>query len=378
MVSSNASVDLNSSSSSIINFVGAAMGEIDPAFIQDPGHRPRLAVIEAESIPLIDLSPAISASNSVDSRAIEKLAREIGDACSEWGFFQVTNHGVSLDCRRKLESAARRFFDQDLEEKRKVRRNEVSVLGYFDAENTKNVRDWKEVFDVAVQEPTVVPVSSDPMDDRVVEWFNRWPEYPPELREACKEYGREVGKLAYKMLELIALSLGLAANSLNIHFEDHQTTFMRLNHYPPCPSPDLALGVGRHKDGGALTVLAQDDVGGLEVRKKSDGEWIRVKPTPGAFIINVGDIVQVWSNDKYESVEHRVMVNSEKDRFSIPFFLNPAHYTVVKPLDELLDENNCPKFKSYNWGKFMTHRKDSTFKKQNVENIQTHHFRVQE
>ncbi|KAF4378349.1 hypothetical protein G4B88_025842 [Cannabis sativa] len=142
------------------------------------------------------------------------------------------------------------------------------------------------------------------------------------------------------MLELIALSLGLAVNSLNVYFKDHQTTFMRLNHYPPCPSPTLALGVGRHKDGGALTVLAQDEVGGLEVRKKSDGEWIRVKPTPGAFIINVGDIVQVWSNDKYESVEHRVM--------------------------------------SYNWGKFMTHRKDSAFTKQYVENIQTHHFRMQE
>ncbi|KAM6559125.1 hypothetical protein CsatA_028364 [Cannabis sativa] len=346
------------------------MGEVDPAFIQDPEHRPRLVVIEGEGIPLIDLSPAISTS--------EKLAREIGGACSEWGFFQVINHGVPLECRQKLESAARKFFGQDVEEKRKVRRNETSVLGYFDAENTKNVRDWKEVFDVAVQEPTVVPVSTDPTDDRVVEWFNRWPLYPSELREACEEYSREVEKLAHKMLELIALSLGLAANSLNVYFKDHQTTFMRLNHYPPCPSPALALGVGRHKDGGALTVLAQDEVGGLEVRKKSDGEWIRVKPTPGAFIINVGDIVQVWSNDKYESVEHRVMVNSEKERFSIAFFLNPAHYTVVKPLDELIDENNAPKFKSYNWGKFMTHRKDSAFTKQNIENIQTHHFRMQE
>lgn len=88
--------------------------------------------------------------------------------------------------------------------------------------------------------------------------------------------------------------------------------------------------------------------------------------------------VKVWSNDKYESVEHRVMVNSEKDRFSIPFFLNPAHYTVVKPLEELIDEKNRPKFKAYSWGKFMTHRKESNFKKQNVENIQTYHFRVQE
>ena len=95
-----------------------------------------------------------------------------------------------------------------------------------------------------------------------------------------------------KLLELIALSLGLAPNKFREHFKD-QTSFFRLNHYPPCPSPHLALGVGRHKDSGCLTVLAQDDVGGLEVKRKSDGEWVRVKPTPNAYIINVADIIQL-------------------------------------------------------------------------------------
>ncbi|POO03036.1 Oxoglutarate/iron-dependent dioxygenase [Trema orientale] len=93
-------------------------------------------------------------------------------------------------------------------------------------------------------------------------------------------------------MEFIALSLGLPVNRFNSFFKDH-TTFMRLNHYPPCPSPHLALGVGRHKDSGALTVLAQDEVGGLEVKRKSDGEWILVKPTADAYIINVGDVIQV-------------------------------------------------------------------------------------
>lgn len=88
------------------------------------------------------------------------------------------------------------------------------------------------------------------------------------------------------------MSLGLSANLLNGYFKD-QTSFIRLNHYPPCPFPHLALGVGHHKDAGGLTVLAQDDVGGLEVRRKSDREWIPVKPTPDAYIINVGDIIQV-------------------------------------------------------------------------------------
>ena len=113
------------------------------------------------------------------------------------------------------------------------------------------------------------------------------------IREVCEQYGREVEKLAFKLLELLAISLGLPANRFNGYFKDHQTTLMRLNYYPPCPTPHLALGVGRHKDGGILTVLAQDEVGGLEIKRKLDGEWIRVKPTPDAFIINIGDIIQV-------------------------------------------------------------------------------------
>lgn len=348
------------------------MGEVDPAFIQAPEHRPELSVIEAQGIPLIDLSVLNSSDHNIDG-----LVSEIGNACKNWGFFQVINHQVPLEKRQKIEDAARKFFGQPLEEKRKVRRDEKKVLGYYDTEHTKNVRDWKEVFDLNVVNPVKIPASPDPDDKEVSEWYNQWPESPPELREACEEYSKEMEKLAFKLMELIALSLGLPADRFQGFFKD-QTSFIRLNHYPPCPSPHLALGVGRHKDAGPLTILAQDDVGGLEVKRKSDGVWIRVKPTPNAYIINVGDMIQVWSNDTYESVEHRVMVNSERERFSIPFFLNPSHYTMVKPLDELTNEQNPAKYRAYSWGKFFTTRKLSNFKKLDVENIQIYHFKVQE
>ncbi|EXB63677.1 Naringenin,2-oxoglutarate 3-dioxygenase [Morus notabilis] len=338
---------------------------IDEAFVQAPEHRPKLTITEAEGIPLIDLSGGLTD---------DELVTEIGKACKQWGFFQVVNHGVPAEKRRRIEAAAREFFALLSEEKKKVRRNEVRVLGYYDTEHTKNVRDWKEVFDFSVEDPVLVPRND---GDGVQKWFNQWPDKPADLREACEEYVKEVQKLCEKLMGLIALSLGLPANRFNGFFID-QTSFVRLNHYPPCPIPHLALGVGRHKDAGALTVLAQDDVGGLEVKRKTDGEWIRVKPTPNAFIINVGDIIQVWSNERYESVEHRVMVNSERERFSIPFFLNPAHYTMVKPLEELTDEQNPAKYRAYNWGKFFTTRKGSNFRKLNVENIQIHHFRVSE
>ncbi|RVW49776.1 Protein DMR6-like oxygenase 2 [Vitis vinifera] len=341
------------------------MGEVDPAFIQDTQHRPELAVIEAEGIPLIDLSSA-NASNHVS---------QIADACKNWGFFQVINHGVPSESRWKIEDAARKFFALPLEEKRKVSRDEVNPLGYFDTEHTKNVRDWKEVFDFVVPTPAFLPASPDPDDKELNELTNQWPQYPPELREVCEEYAREMEKLAFKLLGLISLSLGLPENRFNLLFEE-STNFIRLNHYPPCPIPHLALGVGRHKDSRALTILAQDDVGGLEVKRKTNGEWVRVKPTPDAYIINVGDIIQVWSNDTYESVEHRVTVNSQRERFSIPVFFSPGHHVWVKPLEELT-KGEKPKYRAYNWGKFFAARRRSNFKKLDVENLQISHFKIE-
>ncbi|KAH9656317.1 Fe2OG dioxygenase domain-containing protein [Citrus sinensis] len=352
------------------------MGEADEAFVQALGHRPKLSITEDEGIPLIDLSP-LSSPNDANTKHIDDLVAEIGNACKTWGFFQVINHGVPLEKRQKVEDAMRKFFAQPLEEKRKVRKDEKKAVGYYDNEHTKNVRDWKEVFDFVADKRILMAASHEPEDKEVPETFNQWPDYPPELRESCEEYAREVEKLAYKLMELIALSLGLPARRFSSFFED-PTRSVRLNHYPPCPGPHLALGVGRHKDPGALTILAQDDVGGLEVKRKSDGEWVRIKPTPGAYIINVGDILQVWSNDVYESVEHRVTVNSEKERFSIPFFFSPPHYTMVRPLDELTNEQNPAKYRAYNLGKFLATRRQSNFKKLDVENIQISHFKVQE
>uniref|UniRef100_A0A7N2N0E7 Fe2OG dioxygenase domain-containing protein n=1 Tax=Quercus lobata TaxID=97700 RepID=A0A7N2N0E7_QUELO len=115
---------------------------------------------------------------------------------------------------------------------------------------------------------------------------------------------------------------GLPADRFHGFFKD-QTSYIRLNHYNPCPSPHLALGLGRHQDSGVLTILNEDDVGGLEVKRKTDGKWVRVKSTPDAYIINIGDTtqrrksMQVWTNDEYESVEHRMVVNSERERMKL-------------------------------------------------------------
>ncbi|KAL5070897.1 hypothetical protein RYX36_021784 [Vicia faba] len=342
------------------------MGDIDPAFIQSTEHRPKLSTfVQVDEIPIIDLSEASQ----------ENLISKIGNACEEWGFFQVINHGVPSDVSKRVEIAMKKFFEQSIEEKKKVKRDAVNAMGYHDAEHTKNIRDWKEVFDYLVENTTQVPSSHEPNDSGLRTLTNQWPLYPPHFRETMQEYAREVEKLSYKLLELISLSLGLASDKFHDCFKN-QLSLLRLNHYPPCPFPDLALGVGRHADAGALTVLAQDEIGGLQVKRKSDGDWIPVKPTHGAFIINVGDVVQVWSNDKYQSVEHRVVVNTQKERFSIPFFFYPSHHVMAKPAEELVNDKNPAKYKPYNIGKFYANRNRSDFNKRKVENIQIHHFKI--
>lgn len=164
------------------------MGEVavDPAFIQAVEHRPNLTIIQAEGIPIIDLSSLINSSSSSDdspkSDELERLISEIGKACSDWGFFQVINHGVPLECRQRIESVSRKFFALSKEEKLKVKRDEENPLGYYDTEHTKNVRDWKEVFDFTVQNPAVIPASDEPEDEDVRKINSQWPQYPPEFR----------------------------------------------------------------------------------------------------------------------------------------------------------------------------------------------------
>jgi len=346
-----------------------AMGglSIDQAFVQEPEHRPRAVIAEAAGIPVIDLSPLAAG----DQASVEALAAEVGRASRECGFFVVVRHGVPDDTMARALDAQRAFFAMPAEQKAAVRRDEVAPLGYYESEHTKNVRDWKEVFDFVPHEP---PPPATVTDGELV-FENKWPRDLPGFREALEEYAKAMEELAMKLLELIARSLGLRPDRLHAFFKDDQTTFIRLNHYPPCPSPELVLGVTRHKDAGALTILYQDDVGGLDVRRRSDDEWVRVRPVPDSFVINVGDIVQVWTNDRYESAEHRASVNSHEERFSLPYFFNPSSDAMIEPLEELVNGDSPPRYEPYNWGVFFRTKRSSNFKKLAVENVQIAHFK---
>lgn len=149
------------------------MADIDPAFIQAPEYRPKPKPnpIQIDEIPVIDLS-----------NETKQVVLEIGEACEKWGFFQVINHGVPLELLERTKKTAIEFFHLPTDEKKLVKRDELHPMGYHDSEHTKNVRDWKEVFDFLAKDPTFVPASHDPDDTQLRTIRNQWPANPPEFR----------------------------------------------------------------------------------------------------------------------------------------------------------------------------------------------------
>ncbi|KAF8694310.1 hypothetical protein HU200_038451 [Digitaria exilis] len=307
---------------------------------------------------------------------VDALSREVAAACRDWGFFVVLGHGIPDATVTRVAEASRAFFGQPAERKAAVRRtDDAPLIGYHEAEYTiKDVRDWKEVYDV---HPRCPPPGETLRGDLVLE--NKWPQDLPGFRQmankpyysledfflrlkkcmschALEEYGKEMEILAFKLLGLLARSLSLRPDRLHGFFKD-QTTIMRLNYYPPCPNPGLALGHSAHRDGSAFTIIYQDDVGGFDIRRRTDGQWLRVKPIQGSFIVVIGEIIQVWSNGKYKSLEHRASLNAEKERFSIPFFFNPASSTTIEPLPETVRNEDPPRYSSYNWGEYYGSRR---------------------
>ncbi|BBN03433.1 protein MpDOXC10 [Marchantia polymorpha subsp. ruderalis] len=348
-----------------------ALDPSDFCFVLEPEFRPKLKHNEffespTEQIPVIDLAPI----GSGDEEGIRKVIREVGNAAEEWGFFQVVNHGVPASVIDNLEEQAIAFFTLPLEEKKKINRTFEQPMGYYNEELTKNYRDWKEVFDYLVRDQCALP---DEHCTTEITIGNQWPQNPSSLRDACEIYAKATEELAFRLLKILSQSLGLPAEHLHQYFEKHISP-IRLNYYPVCPIPELALGVSRHKDPSAFTILVQDEVGGLQVRRR-DGKWIGVRPRRDAFVINIGAVFQMWSNDRYQSVEHQVVVNENKARLSFPFFFNPVAATNVVPVPELLSENSPARYRPMNYGYFMRKRNDGNFK-QDGEDIQIEHFAV--
>lgn len=322
-----------------------------------------------KSVPVIDIAPLVSPG---DRR--QRPVAAIGAACRDWGFYQITGHGLNAELIDRVWRETQRFFALPIDAKRAVSRSKDNARGWYNRELTKNTRDMKEVFDFGHKPCPDLP------DDDPANWtrdgFNQWPDATlcPAFRATMWEYFQACETVALALLEALGESLGVSRDRLTRDFDGRHTSLLRLNYYPrhdPLHSDQLArasghLGVHHHTDAGALTLLLQDEVGGLEVCRS--GEWIEVEPLAGALVINIGDIVQVWSNDLYRAPVHRVRASRDRDRYSLPFFYNPSYETDYAPLESLTDAESPPRYRPINWGEFRWRRQQGDYADYGAEN----------
>lgn len=297
----------------------------------------------AKSIPVVDLS-------GDDTKA---AASAIHRACRDTGFFYVSHHGVAPRLIDAQFAWAKQFFDLPANEKLALHmKQSPSTAGYEpvggqtldsqDATAEAAPVDLKESYYCGME-----LADDHPWSVRRLRGFghNQWPQSLPQFREQMLAYRVAVSKLGDRLLALLALSLELPPDWFVPHF-DMPVGTLRLIKYPPQPANAAAnqIGAGAHTDWGGITILAQDNVGGLEVRN-ADGDWIEAPPMPGTFVINLGDLMARWTNGIYNSNMHRVKNNSSgRDRYSVPYFYGPRPDAVIEPMPGCVDEGHPRRF----------------------------------
>jgi isopenicillin N synthase-like dioxygenase len=331
----------------------------------------------SDRVPVIDLAPLFGAEPGGEAA----VAAEVAAACRRWGFFQVVGHGVPAGLVARVWAETRRFFALPMAEKRAVLRSKDNPRGYYDRELTKNARDLKEVFDFGLEPFPELP-SDHPRNHLPVDGHNQWPAALPGFKAAMGEYYRACEGLGRRLMEIFCLGLGAPGDRLGRHFGPGHTSFVRLNHYPldDLLAPEEAgattalgdMALHHHSDAGALTILLQDEVGGLQVFVGE--EWLDIDPIEGAFVINVGDMMQVWSNDTYPAALHRVRPITDRPRLSIPFFFDPSYDTDCAPLEATL-AGGGPHYRPVNWGTFRQLRTDGDYADYGKE-VQLEDFRL--
>jgi isopenicillin N synthase-like dioxygenase len=262
------------------------------------------------SLPVIDMA-------QLDSAAIER-------ACRDSGFFYVTGHGVPSALIDELDRASRAFFELPLEQKLEIAmaHGGRAWRGFFPVggELTSGRPDLKEGLYFGTEEPAGLPLHGP----------NLFPSHIPQLRPAVLDYLAAMTQVAQTVLGGVAVSLGLDEDYFASRYTANPTVLFRIFHYPPSPPDTSDWGVGEHTDYGLLTLLLQDDNGGLQVRTP-DG-WIDAPPIPGTFVCNIGDMLDRMTGGFYRSTPHRVRNVSGNERLSFPFFFDPDFTAEVPPL----------------------------------------------
>ncbi|KAI5066763.1 hypothetical protein GOP47_0017291 [Adiantum capillus-veneris] len=276
--------------------------------------RPNSTFKPLASPPVIDLAP-------LDTPERPLAVAQIGNACRDYGFFQVINHGIPPSLLERLLDAADKFFSLPIEDR---------LLFLVDDPRDKRSAcvNWKE---------TIA--------------FRSISSAPAFCMEPALEYKTEAHKLGERLYGAIVESLGATVEEMS---KQHVASCnMMMHYYPPCPDPSLTFGLSEHTDAGFITVLLQDQVGGLEILK--DGQWIACDPVPNSLTINIADQMEILSNGQFASILHRVVTNGDRPRLSVPCFIGPSLEATTSPLAHLIGERNPALYKAVVYRDYLQH-----------------------
>ncbi|KAF3449879.1 hypothetical protein FNV43_RR05958 [Rhamnella rubrinervis] len=291
---------------------------------------------ETTNMPTIDMNKLVNTGEATD---VDDELEKLHITCQEWGIFQLVNHGISSELLEKLKHEIEAWFNLPLEEKMKykIRPGEIEGYGTIAKTHDQNL-DWSDRFFMIIN----------PILRRKPHLF---PQLPPSLRATLQCYFLQLNKLAMALVGLLARALNIDVKEIKELVEDGMQS-VRMTYYPPCPQPERVIGLSPHSDADVITILHQlNGVHGLQIKK--DGVWIPVNLVQHAFVVNVGDILEIMSNGMYKSVVHRAMVNSDKERISLAMFFKLKCEAEVGPLASLINPQNPPLFKRIPMEKYV-------------------------
>jgi isopenicillin N synthase-like dioxygenase len=313
-------------------------------------------------IPILDVSTLYGD----DEAAIRATAATLRGYLETIGFLYVVGHSIPRADVESVREAGKRFFELP-EDQKLALKIDKNFRGYLPFAASTIVTSSVATVSKPNQSESIFFMhevdANDPkaLAEKPLQGPNQWPDEAvlPGFRATMERYVDEMSTLARKMVGAIALSLGLRPDSLDRFFED-PTTFLRLLHYPTQPKEEGLFGSAPHTDYGFITLLAQDDVGGLEVKNRA-GEWVPAPPVPDSFVMNVGDILARWSNDQFVSTPHRVINRSGRERYSQPFFFDPSMDEMIEALPVCVPAGTVPKYEPVLYGDYLMERIDKNY-----------------
>jgi isopenicillin N synthase-like dioxygenase len=297
----------------------------------------------AVAIPVVDLGPYLAG----EPRAANRAADTLRHALEEVGFYFVVNHPVPPRLVADVFEQARRFHALPLDAKLALRLNKHNI-GYLPVASSVSRASTID----QVKKPNVVaalflkrdrpPAHPDVLADVLFRGLNQWPADLPGFRERCLEYFHAMEGFCHRLLPLYARALELPADWFDQPFREAQIT-LRLSHYPPIAREPEQYGISGHTDSGFMTLLPDNDVEGLEIRP-AGREWTPAPSIPGSFLVNSGDILKRWTNDRFLSTEHRVRNPETRDRYAVPYFFDPETHWPIECLPTCQSAENPPRY----------------------------------